>query len=204
MMLLSTVIRAVRSASLAAMPGLADPHAAGAEIVQVRVLERAVETAFAEPDHVGSHMADLAAAERYVPRAVGHDDRFDRRGGLSRLEAAGRRQPLSVLERQPFDLDVLDKVPRRRVALKHQEPVDDRRDHAGRGHVLTGQRLVVQRAVAGQEKFARRVQRGEEVLQVVMRVAAPRVPGLHPFAAGDDRLLLGVQRSGKRRVLSQL
>ena len=139
--------------------GFADPHAAGAEVVEVAAAERAVAAALAEPDDVGADVADLAVLERHVPRAVGHDHRFDRRGGLGRLEPAGRREPLAVLEGQALERDVLDELARRRIALDDQELLRHRRDDLGLGHVLAGQRLVVQRAVAGQEPLARRVER---------------------------------------------
>ena len=129
-----------------------------------------------------------------MPRPVDHHDRLDGRGRLGRLEAAGRREPLGVPERQPLERHVLDELARRRIALNHEEPLDHRRDHLGLGHVLARQRLVVERAVAGQEPLAGRVQRRAKILQVVARVALPRVPRLHPLAAGDQRVPLGVQR----------
>ena len=95
-------------------------------------------------------------------------------------------------EREAVESEVFDELIRGRVAFDHEEFVRQRRDDFGLGHVFAGQRFVVERAVAGQEPFARRVEETEGVLEDELGVFAPGVPGLHAFAAGDEGFFLFV------------
>src|SRR3989337_3731972 len=77
---------------------LSDSHAAGSEVVDVALSERAIPAALAKPNAVPAEVAELAVFNRHVPRAVGLDNGIDRRGRLARLKSAGRREGLAVAE----------------------------------------------------------------------------------------------------------
>ena len=173
---------------------LADADAAGPEVVEVAAGERAVAAALTEPDGVDTGMAKLAILDDDVACPVGHDDGLDGRGGLRGFESARRRDPLAVAEREALDADVLDVLLGGRIALDEDKPFDDRGDDLGLGHVFAGQRAIVERAVAGEEPFAGCVEGAKEVFEVEAGVSFPRVPRLHASSAGDESLLLVVQR----------
>ncbi len=76
--------------------------------MQVAALDAAIPAALAEPHAVLPDVADLAVLDHDIARTVRHDRRLGRIGGLIWRISAGRKQRLAVLERQPFQLDVLD------------------------------------------------------------------------------------------------
>ena len=81
-----------------AMPDLANPHAAGAEVVQVAAPQRAVAASLAEPHARKCRHGRTRNPRSSRCRAVGHDHRLDGRGRLGCLESSGRRDPLGVPE----------------------------------------------------------------------------------------------------------
>ena len=102
----------------------------------------------------------LAVEEGDVARAVERDGGGDSGFRLAVGVAIGRQHILAMLEGESLKRQVLDELAVGRVAGDLDETVGDRRDDLRRVHVLARQGPVGQRAVAGQEPFARFVQRG--------------------------------------------
>ena len=171
----------------AVLPALADAHPAGAHLVDVAPRDAAVAAAAAEPDAVAAHAADLAALDGHVAGTVDRDRRGDADRGLAVAVSLGRQDVRGMAKRQPLERDVLDELPRRRVAGDLEEGRRQRRDHLGLGHVLARQRLVVERAVALEEPLAGRVQGGLEVLDVIALPGSPSHERPRGTAGRDHR-----------------
>ena len=134
MMLLSTVIRPVCvGGSSASISRLADPDAAGAQVVQAQWLDPAIAAAAAEPDAVDARVPDLAILERHVPGAVGHDRRRDADGGLAVAVSLRRQQVAAVPEGQSLERQVLDHAARLGLALDLEARIGHGGDDLGLG-----------------------------------------------------------------------
>ena len=170
---------------LAPYAGLAEAHAAGAQVMDVGPLDTAVATASAKPHAIGPRVCHLAAVDVDVLGAVDHHDSLDRRRRLRRFKATLGHGVARVAKGKPFQPDVAHEDTVRGVAFENDEFVEHRRNRLRRGGVFARAGLVVQHAVPRQKPLAGLVQRREEVLEVEARAGAKRVPALHALAGGD-------------------
>ena len=153
--------------------GLADHHAAAAQVVQPAALDAAVAASVAEPHAVRANVLDLAGLDGDLARAVGDDRRGDGDLRLAVGVARRRQHVLAVLEAQAPNRQVLDEPAIVGFAGDPHELVEYRGDHGGGCHVLVRPRQVRQRPVAVQEPLARLVQRRAEILQLIPAIGAP-------------------------------
>ena len=173
---------------VAADSALADANTAGAEVGQVAVADLAVLAAAAEPGGVVARVQDLAVDDRNVSRTVRHDGRLGHKSGLVRGIAVRRQWIRIVLEREPLQRDMFDKLLLFGFSLNHNQFLGDGSHDLGLRHVLSGKRHVVQRAFAAEEPLAGRVQRRFEILEMEARVDGPAGIALELLADGNDRV----------------
>ena len=105
-------------AMLARRRGLADQHPAAAQVDQFAAIDKVVPAAGAEGQGVAADVPHGTGLEGDVPRRHGRQRPADVHFGLGIALALRIERPIVVGERQPAKNQVLDPLPRRRVALR--------------------------------------------------------------------------------------
>ena len=172
---------------------VAEVHAAAAEVLHERILDRAVVAVVAQPDSVRAHVRHASAREheplraRRVDRRVGHVDR-----ALCLAHARRGKIVRRVLERDAAERDVLHA--RLGRAREHHEGRRHGRHGARRRNSLARARNVEELPrLLVQEPLARRVQRAAVVLEHVARTRArPEEAGTRKAPSEHHETRLGV------------
>ncbi|OQA00231.1 MAG: hypothetical protein BWY71_00784 [Planctomycetes bacterium ADurb.Bin412] len=151
----------------------ADPHSAGAQVMQIAMFEAAVATAPAKPDAVTADMGNLAIRQHHVMGAIQHHRRLYQESRLERLIALRRQSITGMLKTQAPDSQEFHQLTGGGVALKQQEFFRQRGIDLRVGHIFTGQRLVIKRSIPVQKPFAGSVQCRPIILQMIHGIALP-------------------------------